>query len=136
MKEESTQLGNAKLGNSRIDFLVGDTYIEVKTFLMYIPCENHPNYNKHNSRFIHFQRLIDHFTELSKSLRVGKRAILLHCYLYDAKPFEVPKPDKRTIRIENAARAAMRAGVENWQVNLKIDERGVSLIRYFPLNLF
>ena len=59
------------------------------------------------------------------------KAKIVLCFLYDAKPFTPPPPDGTNNRILAAARAAEEAGVERWQVNLKVDRRGVSLIRYF-----
>ncbi|VVC03822.1 Sugar fermentation stimulation protein A [Candidatus Bilamarchaeum dharawalense] len=116
-----------KLGDSRIDFLVGDFYIEVKTPLIMLPGQ------KHFSKFNSFDRLIKHYRDLAKSAGKNK-AIVLLCYLYDAKPFSPPKTDGTNFRIKNAVRKATGKGVENWQVNLKIDKKGVKLLRYFRLD--
>jgi len=119
-----------RLGKSRIDFLVGDSYIEVKTPLIMLPAGSEvPRVRR--SRFDSFDRLIRHMGELRRSLRKGAKAKLVLCFLYDAKPFRPPKPDKTNRRILAAAKAAEVAGVERWQANFRIDERGVSLIRYF-----
>ncbi len=125
-----------KLGKSRIDFEVGGTFIEVKTLLMDLPCEGHPNYIEKMPPFVHFQRMVKHFRDLGKGIRRGSRAIMLLCYLYGAKPFRVPKPDRKTIRIQRAARAAQKGGLETWQINLVLDNEGVRLAKYFPLKLF
>ena len=119
-----------KLGRSRIDFLVGNAYVEVKTPLIMLPAGEDVVRVK-RSRFDSFDRLIRHMGELQKSLSRGKRAKIVLCYLYDAKPFKPPPPDGTNARILAAARAAEKAGVERWQVNLKVDAEGVSLIRYF-----
>jgi sugar fermentation stimulation protein A len=119
-----------KLGNSRIDFLVGNAYIEVKTPLITLPASSKVARVK-RSRFDSFDRLIKHMGELKESLSRGGRAKIVLCYLYDAKPFKPPRADKTNARILDAARAAEEAGVERWQVNLKVEEDGVSLIRYF-----
>lgn len=118
------------LGRSRIDFLVGETYLEVKTPLINLPAGEGARRVK-RSKFDSFDRLIRHMGELTKSLTPGRRAIILLCYLYDAKPFASPKRDKTNARILDAASRAETAGVERWQINLKIDRDGVSLIRYF-----
>jgi hypothetical protein len=60
----------------------------------------------------------------------------LLCYAFDAPRFEVPPPDVRAKRIVDAARRATAMGVEHWQANFAIGPEGVSLIRYFPLELF
>jgi len=119
-----------RLGASRIDFLVGGTYVEVKTPLIMLPAGRSVK-RVSRSRFDSFDRLIRHMDELRKSLAAGRRAIIVLCYLYDAKPFRSPARDKTNSRILDAARAAEAAGVERWQVNLRVDREGVSLIRYF-----
>lgn len=119
-----------KLGRSRIDFLVGDAYIEVKTPLIMLPAGEGVPRTRH-SRFDSFERLIRHMGELKASLSRGTEAKLVLCFLYDAKPFSPPPPDRSNARILAAAREAEEAGVERWQVNLKVDRSGVSLIRYF-----
>jgi sugar fermentation stimulation protein A len=119
-----------KLGKSRIDFLVGNAYIEVKTPLIMLPASGDvPRVRR--SKFDSFDRLIRHMGELKDSLSSGKKAKIVLCYLYDARPFKPPAADSTNSRILTAARAAEEAGVERWQVNLKIDREGVSLIKYF-----
>ena len=121
-----------KLGHSGIDFKVGDTFLEVKTPLIMLPSAGRPKV-KH-ARFDSFDRLIKHFTELSSSLHSGGRAIVALCYLYDAPPFVRPARDGFSSKIIDAAEAASAQGVESWQVNLRIDDSGVSLTRYFRLD--
>ncbi len=118
------------LGKSRIDFLVGAAYVEVKTPLITLPAGDGVRRVK-RSRFDSFDRLIRHMGELRRSLAAGRRAVIAICYFYDAKPFRPPPRDRTNSKILDAARAAQKAGVERWQVNLKIDKEGVSLIRYF-----
>jgi sugar fermentation stimulation protein A len=124
-----------KLGNSRIDFRVGKTYIEVKTPLIMLPARRHLIYARPH-KFNSFERLIKHFSDLTEHLGETTRAILLLCYLYEAEPFKPPPVDESNAKIIKAARTASAKGLENWQVNLKIDKKGVSLARYFKLNLF
>jgi sugar fermentation stimulation protein A len=119
-----------RLGKSRIDFLIGDAYVEVKTPLIMLPAG--PGARRvRRRRFDSFDRLIRHMDELKDSLEKGKKAKIVLCFLYDAKPFKPPAPDSTTSRILAAARAAEEAGVERWQVNMGLTKEGVSLIRYF-----
>jgi len=119
-----------KLGRSRIDFLVGNAYVEVKTPLILLPAGVEvPRATR--ARFDSFDRLIRHFGELRASLARGMKAKIVLCFLYDAKPFTPPPPDGTNAKILAAARAAEEAGVERWQVNMKVNRTGVSLIRYF-----
>jgi len=118
------------LGKSRIDFLVGNAYVEVKTPLIMLPAgAGVPRVR--TSRFDSFDRLIKHMGELKDSLARGAKAKIVLCFLYDAKPFKPPSPDGTNSRILAAARSAEEAGVERWQVNLSVSKVGVSLIRYF-----
>lgn len=119
-----------RLGRSRIDFLVDDTYIEVKTPLITLPGSSEVA-RVGRSRFDSFDRLIRHLGELRRSLAKGGRAIIVLCYLYDAAPFTPPKQNRSNTRILAAARSAEAAGVQRWQVNMRMDTEGVSLIRYF-----
>jgi sugar fermentation stimulation protein A len=119
-----------RLGKSRIDFLVGNAYIEVKTPLITLPAP--PGVARvTRSRFDSFDRLIRHMGELRASLARGMKAKIVLCYLYDAKPFKPPRADGTNSNVLAAAQAAEEAGVERWQVNLKITNDGVSLTRYF-----
>jgi len=120
-----------KLNNSRIDFLVNtDCFLEIKTLLMHAPFGN----KKHKTKFNSFERLGRHFKEISFQIKKGQRAIVLLCYLYDAKEFKVPK--ESNAEIAKIVKKATARGLENWQINLKVDKNGVSLIDYFKLNLF
>lgn len=111
-----------KSNNSKIDFLINDEcFIEVKTPLRHLPFGNKTD----NPKFTSFDRLVKHFTEISLN---NRRSVGLLCYLYDAEPFKPPKnPNKEILKAVK--------GVENWQINLKIDKKGVALLKYFKLNL-
>jgi sugar fermentation stimulation protein A len=120
-----------KLNTSKIDFLVNENcFLEVKTLLMFIPFGD----KKADTKFNSFERLGRHFQEISLQIEKGQKAIVLLCCLYNAVPFKVPnKPNAEILRI---VRDATSRGLENWQINLKVDKKGVSLIDYFKLNLF
>ena len=124
-----------RLGSSRIDFLVGNTYVEVKTPLISLPAPKSVERVKHG-RFDSFDRMIRHMAELRESLSLGRRAVMAMCYLYDARPFRPPAPDRTNSRILNAARLAEESGVETWQVNMKVDRKGVRVIHYFRNEIF
>jgi len=124
-----------RLGDSRLDFLVNDKdYLEVKMPLRDIPCEGHPSYKRCTSKFMGYERLVKHFCDISGSIKKDSRAVILLCYMYGAPPFKVPEAREQAI-IE-AARKATARGLEHWQVNLKLEEEGVSLARYFKPKLF
>jgi hypothetical protein len=56
------------------------------------------------------------------------------CYFYDAPPFKTPPTDKYNVKIKKSASKARNQGVENWQINFKINKQGVELRDYFKLN--
>jgi len=117
-----------KLNTSRIDFFINNNlYLEIKTPLTHLPFGGKVDTSKFNS----FERMGRHFLEISSQIEKGKKAIVAQCYMYNAKSFETPKPIKPEI-IEIVTEATRR-GLGLWQINLKIDKRGVSLIKYFRL---
>jgi sugar fermentation stimulation protein A len=128
------------LGKSRVDFLINDRdYIEVKSPLKELlieGIEKHPKYEKSKRDFNSFDRLIKHFGEISSSIKKGSMAVLLMCYIYEGEEFKVPPVEDSNKEIVNAARKAREKGMENWQINLKLDKEGVSLLKLRKLNLF
>lgn len=128
-----------KLGNSRIDLKVGDTYIEVKTWIQVIE-KKVPSYIEQRPKKLHGfsggERLIKHANELADALKGHERCIMLSCYQY------MPDPDEEldrydygelysdTTQIIEAFDRAHAAGVESWNCYFKLTEKGVKLIRY------
>jgi len=121
-----------RIGHSRIDFKVGDSLLEIKTPLITLDSRGGPTVG--HSKFDSFDRLIRHFSELSAYVGGGRRALIALCYLYDAPPFRRPPRDSSNSKIADAAEEAAEKGVESWQINMKIDESGVSLLDVFRLD--
>jgi sugar fermentation stimulation protein A len=121
------------LGYARIDFIVGNTYVEVKTPLMQVPGNSA---TREFSKFSSFDEMIKHFKELSNGLNYGCRAVILLCYMFDAPRFSPAPEEGDSWRMQRAAMMATRKGVETWQANLRIDKDGVELMKYFRLKLF
>jgi len=119
-----------KVGNSRIDLLIDNKYIEIKTPLINLPTTKHTLKSK-ESKFNSFDRLIKHYDELSNN-----EGMLILCYMYDAERFKAPKLDDDNKIIHLAVKKAESKGVKNWQINFKIDKTGISLINYFKLKIF
>lgn len=122
-----------KLGNSRIDFQIQNNFIEVKTFVGNIPYGNRkPAVENQKS----LDRLIKHFTDLAQFAKEKKgKAIVLICNQYSAKEF-TPPDNSEGAEISETVKKSIEDGVENWQVNLKINEKGVEFLDYFKLDLF
>jgi sugar fermentation stimulation protein A len=125
-------LREQKIGNSRLDFRIHNTYVEVKMPLMYLPCAVSdapiPERNVSN-----FERFVRHVGDLSNSLSANKKAILLLCFIYDAPVFQAPKPNKKNETIRNAVYKSLRSGVQMWQLNMGIAPQGVNLLKYFDI---
>jgi len=123
------------LGDSRLDFLVNNKdYVEVKTLLRMIPTDGHPKHRDIPLEFTGYDRLMKHFSDIVRKTEQGSRAIMVLCHTYDAKRFTVPEA-KGVTEIASAARKAQWKGMGNWQINLKVDAQGVTLLDYFKLNL-
>lgn len=125
-------LREQKLGISKLDFLVGDTYIEVKTPLQNIQLD-YPDYikTKQVTPFSSTDRFVKHITELGNSLKDNQRAILLNCFIYDNPGFVTRQKSTNYEEVKLAFEKSIALGVETWQANFKIDHNGVKLIKYF-----
>ena len=129
ISKNSEILREKKLGNSRIDFQIGNIFLEVKTFVWNIPG---PDQVKNKPPMV-LDRLIKHFSDLAEfAKKENGRAIVLICSQYKAEPFIPPKNSENT-EIGKTVRRAISDGVENWQVNLKFTPRGVYFDDYFKL---
>ncbi len=126
-----------RMGGSRIDFLINDELLlEVKTPLHMLIVKGYPEHVS-TEGFTSFERTMRHFTEISEHIPEGKRGIVLLCHLYDAPRFQVPVTSGGPANMMRAAvRRATEKGVENWQVNFRLDRTGVELLDYFELKLF
>jgi len=129
-----------KLGDhTRIDFKVGDTYLEVKTWTQIIE-KVVPDWIQKREVKLHSysasERLVKHAHELTNALKSHEKCVMLGCYQY------VPDDDEKLDRydygqyysdsdvIVEAFDAAHSAGVENWTCMMEINPTGVKLIRY------
>jgi sugar fermentation stimulation protein A len=120
------------LGMSRLDFKVGNTYLEVKMTLMDLPKKSGAKERKH-SEFNSFDRFLKHIAELEQSLEKSDRALLLNCFQFNASRFSVENDSKVSNEIIKKVGETMNKGVEMWQINLQIDPTSVSLLDYYEL---
>lgn len=128
------------IGKSRLDFRVGRNFLEVKMPLIHLPVPEHIKKLKPTKGKPAFDRLIKHFGELGETIGesnedMEKKAILAMVFMYNARPFVPPEAAAQNRDIMNAAARAKEQGVENWQINMRIDAEGVELIDYFRLFL-
>jgi sugar fermentation stimulation protein A len=120
------------LGISKLDFLVGNTYLEVKTPLQSLQIDI-PDYIKKKkiTPFNSTDRFVKHVSELGKSLQSHQRAILLTCFIYDNPGFRVIEKSTHYDEVKATVEKSKSLGVEIWQANLEIQPDGVRLMRYF-----
>lgn len=124
------------LGNSKLDFLVSNTYLEVKTPLQSLQVELPPWVKtKKVAPFSSTDRFVRHITELADSLQSRQRAILLTNFIYDNPGFEVVEHSTHYEEVKAAVEAAQARGVEIWQSNFKITPECVTLEKYFKIQV-
>lgn len=119
-----------KLGNSRIDFKVDDTYIEVKTMV----AEYYGKASKHLKILMKpqepsIERMQKHIRELTREVDAHKsKAIMLTVFQYDAPKFEPPVDNPKYAEFVNDLQAAKASGVRQVRMNLRIKEKYVELL--------
>ena len=124
------------LGNSKLDFLVGNTYLEVKTPLQSLQVALPPWVKtKKVARFSSTDRFVRHITELADSLQCHQRAILLTNFIYNNPGFEVVERSTHYEEVKAAVDAAQARGVEIWQSNFRITPECVTLEKYFRIQV-
>lgn len=124
------------LGESKLDFLVGETYLEVKTPLQQLQITIPDDVKtKKVTPFSSTDRFVKHITELANSLQQHQRAVLLTCFIYDNPGFAVIQRSTNHQEVKAAVDGAVKKGVEIWQVNFSINPQGVRLEKYFKLQM-
>lgn len=124
------------LGESKLDFLVGDTFLEVKTPLQHLQVDV-PEWvrTKKATPFSSTGRMQRHVGELAKSLADHQRAVLLVCCIYDNPGFEVVERSTDYEEVKATMDASVARGVAVWQANFRITPDGVALRRVMPVAL-
>lgn len=132
---KSTVLREQAVGNSKLDFFIDDTYIEVKTPLLSLQLDI-PKYVKQKkvAPFSSIDRFCKHIVELENSLKSHQRAIMLLVFLYDNPGFKVLTRGTNFGKIQKLTTDAFSNGVELWQANFEITSEKVALSRYFKLD--
>lgn len=119
-----------KLGNSRIDFKVNDTYIEVKTMV----AEYYGKASKQLRALMKPQepsveRMQKHIRELTHEVNAHEsKAIMLTVFQYDAPKFEPPVDNPKYTEFVEDLQAAKASGVRQVRMNLRITDKHVELL--------
>ena len=117
-----------KLGVSKLDFKVGDTYLEVKTPLTTI----NVTYGKSikslpHKPFSSTDRMVKHVNELAASLREHERAVFLQVYQYRITERKERLRSTHYEEVSETIRKAAMQGVEFWEVQMDFRPEGVTL---------
>lgn len=124
-----------KLGKSKLDLLVDDTYLEVKTPLQTIQVEYGSDIKRKKvTPFSSTDRFVKHMKELAKSLKDNERAILLNTFQYDNLGFKIINKSTKYEEVSSIVKDCVSKGVEIWQINMKINAEGVELIRVWDIS--
>ena len=127
---DGTVVREKKLGNSRIDFKVGDTYIEVKTMV----AEYYVKASKQLKILMKPQepsveRMQKHIRELTHEVDTHKsKAIMLTVFQYDAPKFEPPVDNPKYAEFVEDLKIAKASGVRQVRMNLRITDKHVELL--------
>lgn len=119
-----------KLGNSRIDFKVDDTYIEVKTMVA-------EYYGKASKQLMilmkpqepSVERMQKHIRELTHEVDAHKsKAIMLTVFQYDAPKFEPPVNNPKYAEFVEDLKIAKASGVRQVRMNLCVTDTHIELL--------
>lgn len=116
------------LGISKLDFKVGDVYLEVKTPLTTINVKYGQNIKTLPPKpFSSTDRMVKHLKELAGSLEDHEKAVFLQVFQYRMTE---KKERLRSIHYEEVAQTfkeASEAGVEFWEIQMDFRTEGVTL---------
>ncbi|MCM1234327.1 MAG: DNA/RNA nuclease SfsA [Ruminococcus flavefaciens] len=116
------------LGVSRLDFLVGDTYLEVKTPLTTLQVKYGSDIKtKPVTPFSSTDRFVKHINELAGSLKEHERAVLLTVYQYEITEPKERQKSTHYAEVSSAVREAKRKGLEAYEISMKFLKDGVEL---------
>lgn len=119
-----------KLGNSRIDFKVNDTYIEVKTMV----AEYYGKASKHLKILMKPQepsveRMQKHIRALTDAVKSNNsKAIVLTVFQYDASKFEPPVDNPKYKDFVEDLKIAKASGVRQVRMNLCVTDTHIELL--------
>lgn len=117
-----------KLGISKLDFKVGETYLEVKTPLTTINVKYGANIKTLPPKpFSSTDRMVKHVNELAESLQAHERAIFLQVYQYRITEKKERLRSTHYEEVSQTIRKAAEMGVEFWEIQMNFEPEGVEL---------
>lgn len=119
-----------KLGISKLDFKVGDTYLEVKTPLTTINVKYGKNIKTLPPKpFSSTDRMVKHLNELAGSLKDHERAVFLQVFQYRITEKKDRLRSTHYAEVSQTFKEAAEAGVEFWELQMDFRPEGVTLYR-------
>lgn len=117
------------LGISKLDFLVGNTYLEVKTPLTTLNVKYGKNIRtKEETPFSSTDRFTKHINELAGSLDKNERAIMLTVHQYEITERKEHLKSTNYELVKSTIDKAVEKGLETWMIDMKFEPDGVSLL--------
>ena len=118
------------LGISKLDFKVGDTYLEVKIPLTTINVKYGKNIKTLPPKpFSSTDRMVKHLRELAGSLKDHEKAVFLQVFQYRITEKKERLRSTHYEEVSQTFRDAAKAGVEFWEIQMDFRPEGVSLYR-------
>ena len=119
-----------KLGKSKIDFKIGNIYIEVKTpFILVNVKYGKKIKTKKRSSSSSTERFAKHVQELAESLEDEERAILLIVNQYRCTENKSFQKDIHFKKMKKIVKDSINKGVEFWNLELNFTPEGVSVYK-------
>lgn len=118
------------LGISKLDFKVGDAYMEVKTPLTTINVKYGQNIKTLPPKpFSSTDRMVKHLRELAGSLKDHEKAVFLQVFQYRITEKKERLKSTHYDEVSQTFKDAANAGVEFWEIQMDFRPEGVSLYR-------
>ena len=117
-----------KLGVSKLDLKVGDTYLEVKTPLTTINVKYGTGIQTLPPKpFSSTDRMVKHVNELAGSLQEHERAVFLQVFQYRITERKERLRSTHYEEVSRTIREAAKKGVEFWEVQMDFRPEGATL---------
>ncbi len=118
------------LGISKLDFKVGDAYLEVKTPLTTINVKYGQDIKTLPPKpFSSTDRMVKHLRELAGSLKDHEKAVFLQVFQYRITEKKERLKSTHYDEVSQTFKDAANAGVEFWEIQMDFRPEGVSLYR-------
>ena len=115
-------------GISKLDFKVGDAYLEVKTPLTTINVKYGQSIRTLPPKpFSSTDRMVKHLKELAESLRNHEKAVFLQVFQYRITEKKNRLRSTHYEEVSQTFKEASKAGVEFWEIQMDFRPEGVTL---------